>query len=119
MFKAEPATQSRRRHGVGATRTRPTGEDSPRWFLYDRVHAAVKARTRGYPPTTLGDLLARVFHDWDNIHGFTLEGGRILFGGRHLEEGIGTQLAITAARAGVDESRSPTGLERPATASTL
>lgn len=72
-------------------------------FLYDRAHAAVKARTRRYPPITFGDLLARVFHDWDNSHGLILHGGGILFGDGHLEDGVGKQLAITAARAGLDD----------------
>jgi hypothetical protein len=72
-------------------------------FLYDRAYAAVKARTRRYPPITFGDLLARVFHDWDDSHGLLLQGGGILFGDGHLEEGVGKQLAITAARAGVDD----------------
>lgn len=61
----------------------------PADFVYDRVHAAVKARTRRYPPITFGDLLARVFHDWDNNHGLILDTGDILFGDDHLEEGVG------------------------------
>jgi hypothetical protein len=75
----------------------------PDGFLYDRVHAAVKARTRRYPPITFGDLLARVFHDWDDSHGLILEEGGILFGDGHLEEGVGKKLAVTAARAGIDD----------------
>ena len=72
-------------------------------FLYDRAYAAVKARTRGYPPITFGDLLARVFHDWDDSHGLLIQGGGTLFGDGHLEDGVGKQLAITAARAGIDD----------------
>ena len=75
----------------------------PEGFLYDRAHAAVKARTRRYPPITLGDLLARVFHDWDNTHGLTLEGGEILFGDGLLEDGVGKKLAVAAVRAGIDD----------------
>lgn len=75
----------------------------PEGFLYDRAQAAVQARTSGHPPITLGDLLARVFHDWDNSHGITLMGGGILFGDGLLEEGIGKKLAIAAARAGIDD----------------
>ncbi len=75
----------------------------PDGFLYDRAHAAVKARTRRFPPITLGDLLARVFHDWDNIHGLTLEGGGILFGDGLLEQGVGKKLAVAAVRAGIDD----------------
>jgi hypothetical protein len=75
----------------------------PDGFLYDRVHAAVKARTSRYPPITLGDLLARVFHDWDNSHGLLLEGGGILFGDGLLEDGVGKKLAVAAVRAGIDD----------------
>jgi hypothetical protein len=75
----------------------------PGGFVYDRVHAAVKARTRRYPPITFGDLLARVFHDWDDSHGLILDGGGILFGDGHLEEGVGKKLAVAAARAGIDD----------------
>jgi hypothetical protein len=75
----------------------------PADLVYNRVHAAVKARTRRYPPITFGDLLARVFHDWDNNHGLILDTGGILFGDDHLEEGVGKKLAITAARAGIDD----------------
>jgi hypothetical protein len=75
----------------------------PNGFVYDRVHAAVKARTRRYPPITFGDLLARVFHDWDNSHGLILDGGGILFGDGHLEQGVGKKLAVAAARAGIDD----------------
>jgi hypothetical protein len=75
----------------------------PDGFLYDRVHAAVKARTSGFPPITLGDLLARVFHDWDNSHGLTLQGGGVLFGDGLFEQGVGKELAVAAVRAGIDD----------------
>ena len=75
----------------------------PDGFVYDRVHAAVQARTRGFPPITFGDLLARVFHDWDNSHGLTLQGGGVLFGDGLLEQGVGEDLVIAAVRAGIDD----------------
>jgi hypothetical protein len=75
----------------------------PDGFLYDRAYAAVKARTSGYPPITLGDLLARVFHDWDNTHGLILERGEMLFGDGLLEQGVGKKLAVAAVRAGIDD----------------
>jgi hypothetical protein len=75
----------------------------PAGFLYDRAHAAVKARTRRYPSITLGDLLARVFHDWDNSHGLILDGGGILFGDGRLEQGVGKKLAVAAVRAGIND----------------
>ena len=44
-----------------------------------------------------------MFHDWDDSHGLVLQGGGILFGDGHLDDGVGKQLAITAARAGIDD----------------
>ena len=64
----------------------------PDGFLYNRAHAAVKARTSGFPPITLGDLLARVFHDWDNSHGLTLQG--------ELRPGSRPRLPTTLRRTG-------------------
>ncbi|MGH3981910.1 MAG: hypothetical protein ACREX8_01160 [Gammaproteobacteria bacterium] len=75
----------------------------PEGFLYDRAYAAVKARTSRYPPITLGDLLARVFHDWDNSHGLILERGGMLFGDGLLEQGVGKKLAVAAVRSGIDD----------------
>jgi hypothetical protein len=75
----------------------------PDGFLYDRTHTAVKARTEGYPPITFGDLLARVFHDWDNTHGLTVESGGTLFGDGLLERGVGCKLVVAAVRAGIDD----------------
>jgi hypothetical protein len=57
----------------------------PDGVFYQRTLAAVRFRTRGFPPVTLGDLLARAFHDWDDSHGLILDGGGALFGDGHLE----------------------------------
>ena len=72
-------------------------------FLYDRTHTAVKARTKDYPPITFGDLLARVFHDWDNTHGLLVESGGTLYGDGLLERGVGCKLVVPAVRAGIDD----------------
>ena len=64
---------------------------------------AVEARTTGYPRLSLGDLLAKVFHDWDNVHGLVLDGGGMVFGDGCLEQGLTRELAIGAVRAGVDD----------------
>jgi hypothetical protein len=75
----------------------------PRQAIYDRTLTAVRARTRDYPPVSLGDLLGRVFHDWDNDHGLLLDSGEMLFGDGHLDEGVGRRLAVAAVRAGNDD----------------
>jgi predicted kinase len=68
--------------------------------LFSRTLAAVEARTRGYPRISLGDLLAKVFHDWDNAHGLLLEGGGMVFGDGCLDRGLTRELAVAAVRAG-------------------
>jgi hypothetical protein len=75
----------------------------PSRYLYDRTLSAVQARTVGYPRVNLGDLLAKVFHDWDNGHGLALEGGGLIFGDGCLEQGVTKELALAAARAGIDD----------------
>jgi hypothetical protein len=75
----------------------------PASVLYRRTLRAVRARTGGYPRVSLGDLLAKVFHDWDNTHGLTLEGGGRLFGDGCLDQGLTRELALAAVRAGVDD----------------
>jgi hypothetical protein len=64
---------------------------------------AVKARTQAYPRISFGDLLAKVFHDWDNVHGLRIEGGGLLFGDGCLDQGVTRELALAAARAGIDD----------------
>jgi hypothetical protein len=82
----------------------------PSNVLYDRTLDAVRIRTADYPAISLGDLLARVFHDWDNDHGLRLEDGGILFGDGHLDEGVGRRLAVGAVRAGNDDIEVAFGL---------
>ena len=81
----------------------PPARILPNRFLHRRVQTAVKTRTSRFPQITLGDLLARVFHDWDNSHGLILQGGGLLFGDGFLEQGVGKALAIAAVRAGIDD----------------
>ncbi|MDQ4133340.1 MAG: hypothetical protein M3179_09090 [Actinomycetota bacterium] len=71
--------------------------------LYHRALVAAELRTKGYPRISFGDLLAKVFHDWDNIHGLEVEGGGWVFGDGCLDQGITKDLALSAARAGIDE----------------
>lgn len=75
----------------------------PTSFLYGRTLQAVQARTRGFPHISLGDLLAKVFHDYDNTHGLILQGGGRLFGDGCLDHGLTRELALAAVRAGVDD----------------
>jgi hypothetical protein len=75
----------------------------PASLLYSRTLLAVKRRTAGYPVISLGDLLAKVFHDWDNSHGLRLEAGGVLFGDGCLEQGVTKRLVLAAVRAGIDD----------------
>ena len=84
----------------------------PRRTLYDRTLTAVRARTSEFPPVSLGDLLGRVFHDWDNDHGLLLDNGEMLFGDGHVDEGVGRRMAVAAVRAGNDDVEVAYGLGR-------
>jgi hypothetical protein len=45
-----------------------------------------------------------LFHDWDNSHGLTIDGGDVMFGNGHVHDGATRTLAIAAARAGIDDA---------------
>lgn len=75
----------------------------PERFLHDATLAAVRRRTDPYPQLSVGDFLARLFHDWDNAHGLTIDGGGVVFGDGHVHEGATRRLAVAAARAGIDD----------------
>lgn len=75
----------------------------PERFLHDATLGAVRRRTDPYPQLSVGDFLARLFHDWDNTHGLTIDGGEVVFGDGHVHEGATCGLAVAAARAGIDD----------------
>ncbi len=75
----------------------------PTAFLYDSTRAALEARTSRYPELSVGDFLARLFHDWDNVHGLTIDGGDVVYGDGHVHLGVTRELALAAARAGIDD----------------
>ena len=75
----------------------------PERVLRDATLDAVRRRTNPYPPLSVGDFLARLFHDWDNTHGLTIGGGDVVFGDGHVHEGATRRLAVAAARAGIDD----------------
>jgi hypothetical protein len=72
-------------------------------YLRRRTLAEVTSRTSGYPELSLGDLVARAFHDWDNVHGLEVEGGDRVFGDGHVDEGATRRLALAAVKAGNDD----------------
>ncbi len=74
----------------------------PRRLLYERTDSELRTRTGQYPELSLGDLVARAFHDWDNDHGLRVDGG-VVFGDGHVLEGETKDLASAAVRAGVDD----------------
>ncbi len=77
----------------------------PARFVHDSTLSALKKRTGRYPELSLGDFLARLFHDWDNTHGLTIDGGGMLFGDGHVDRGVTRQLATAAVRAGIDDTQ--------------
>jgi hypothetical protein len=75
----------------------------PARSLYRRTLSELTSRTRRYPKLSLGDLVARCFHDWDNTHGLSVQGGAMIFGDGAIELGLSKELALAAVRAGNDD----------------
>jgi hypothetical protein len=75
----------------------------PARSLHDLTLAGVRRRTGRYPPLSLGDFLARLFHDWDNSHGLAVDCGGVVFGDGHVQHGETRELALAAVRAGIDD----------------
>jgi len=82
----------------------------PQRFVYERTLAELTTRTSRYPELSVGDLVARAFHDWDNTHGLEVEGGGVVFGDGHLDQGVTKELALGAVRAGIDDVEVAFGL---------
>ena len=75
----------------------------PARFVHDSTLAALTRRTSRYPELSVGDFLARVFHDWDNVHGLIIDSGGVVFGDGHVKHGATRTLALAAVRAGIDD----------------
>jgi hypothetical protein len=75
----------------------------PAEFVHDRTLTALRRRTSRYPQLSVGDFLARLFHDWDNSHGLAIDTGGVVFGDGHVREGVTQELALAAVRAGIDD----------------
>lgn len=75
----------------------------PADFVHDATLSALMRRTSRYPPLSMGDFLARLFHDWDNVRGLSVDGGGVVFGDGYVHEGATRELAIAASRAGIDD----------------
>ena len=84
----------------------------PSHTLHRRTLSELTSRTRHYPQLSLGDLVARCFHDWDNLHGLSLEGGGRIFGDGRIDDGVTRELALAASRAGIDDIEAAFALGR-------
>ncbi len=75
----------------------------PPAYVHRRTLSELDARTSAYPDLSVGDLVARCFHDWDNSHGLRIEGGGAVFGDGSIGQGVTTERAVAAVRAGNDD----------------
>ena len=75
----------------------------PAEYLHRRTLSELTKRTGGYPVLSVGDLVARCLHDWDNAHGLQVDGGEVIFGDGRVDEGVTTDLALAGVRAGNDD----------------
>ena len=72
-------------------------------YGYTQILEQVEAMAPTLPAVTLGDLIASVYHDFDNEHGLNIKGGGKVFGDKHLDQGDTEKLAIAAIKAGNDD----------------
>lgn len=75
----------------------------PQQALYHQTLSVLTERTSQYPDLSVGDLVARAFHDWDNINGLRVDSGGVVFGDGHVGEGVTHDLALAAVLAGIDD----------------
>ena len=72
--------------------------------MYEAISATVEAMASTLPAITLGDLLAKIFHDVDNDKGLAINSGGRLYGDDRLNSpdsnNVTRGLAIAALRAG-------------------
>jgi len=54
--------------------------------MYEALSQQIEALATSLPAVTVGDLLARVFHDDDNAMGLNVQGGGRLYGDGHLDD---------------------------------
>jgi len=69
-------------------------------FGYQQILGQVQAMAPTLPAVTLGDLVASVYHDFDNENGLNIKGGGKIFGDKNLDKGGTEKMAIAAIQAG-------------------
>lgn len=77
--------------------------------IYETVLGEIIVKTKNLPQIGLGDLLAKIFHDYDNENGLDIGGGKKVFGDSHLDDpnpsNVTRQIAVEAMRAGIQDVR--------------
>ena len=76
-------------------------------FFYNKTVTSIEEVTKSYPEVSLGDLVTKMFHDYDNMVGLDIGGGRRVFGDHLLRlqrgDNVTAELAVEAIRAGNDD----------------
>jgi Domain of unknown function (DUF4157) len=92
-------------HGVPERgRGQPVSGGTITSFLDTRIVDAVRRVAGDYPPIGLGDLVAKVFHDFDNEFGIPIEGGGRLFGDGHLHNSSAQNVTPALATEAIQRS---------------
>ena len=72
--------------------------------MYEEILRSIQQVTANYPELSLGDLIAKMFHDFDNIVGIDAGGGQRVFGDHQLRlprgDNVTLNLAVQAVQAG-------------------
>lgn len=100
---AGAATPGGRRHGLDAARARLGATPLARGLRARRDAVGAAAPDEPVPAAVDGRLSGAAVHDWDNVHGLTIEGGGVVFGDGHVHQGMTREFALAASRAGIDD----------------
>jgi uncharacterized protein DUF4157/AMOP domain-containing protein len=76
-------------------------------MIYETIIQRVEAMVQHLPQVTLGDLLAKIFHDFDNAMGLSIGGGQMVWGDSNLDNpdprNVTRRIAVAAMRAGIQD----------------
>lgn len=76
-------------------------------MIYEGISGQVEAMATSLPEVTLGDLIALVFHDFDNKMGLEIGGGQKVFGDSNLDNpdpnNVTRSIAVASMRAGIKD----------------
>ena len=84
-----------------ANQTTGWGGLVPTGLIYSNIMGTVNGMAARLPEVGLGDLLARVYHDYDNERGLAVQGGGRIYGDFNLDNPAADNVTRTRAQAAI------------------